>query len=316
VQRLPVAVSIFTVLFFIVSLTGNVLIADPSLTSVAFADDKGGKKKGKSKKNKSLKGNKGLRQAVTNLQGRVGSLETAPPVPGVPGPKGEQGIQGIPGNDGTDGLPGADSTVAGPPGSQGIQGIPGPQGEQGPPGEDGAHGLPGADSIVAGPQGIPGPQGPAGEIEPGFYEGLNADQVDGLHVSEIIEAATSGSGGGSGRFEFVGITSLRAAGNVQIGGFADMCNNDYPGSRICNTKEVYESINPFPTSLPEPVWVMPYNAGSSMYPYSSTGPAYNDNCDAWSNGTTGFHGAVIMDRGRISWDYCNAVNPVACCAIK
>jgi hypothetical protein len=156
VQRLPVTVSIFTVLFFIFSLTGNVLIADPSLTSVAFADDKKGKKKEKN----ALKGNKRLRAAVSDLQGRVDTLETAPPVPGVPGPQGEQGIQGIPGNDGTDGLPGADSTVAGPPGPQGI---PGSQGDQGPPGEDGANGLPGADSTVAGPPGPQGIQGIQGE---------------------------------------------------------------------------------------------------------------------------------------------------------
>jgi hypothetical protein len=155
-QRLPTLISLFTVLFFIFSLTGNVFITDPAFTSVAFADDKKGKKKEKN----ALKGNKRLRQAVTDLQGRVDTLETAPPVPGVPGPQGEQGIQGIPGNDGTDGLPGADSTVAGPPGPQGI---PGPQGDQGPPGEDGANGLPGADSTVAGPQGIQGVPGPQGE---------------------------------------------------------------------------------------------------------------------------------------------------------
>ena len=48
-----------------------------------------------------------------------------------------------------------------------------------------------------------GLQGPTGAIKPGFYTGLNADQVDGLHVSEIIQAATiCGDGGSNGRFQF------------------------------------------------------------------------------------------------------------------
>ena len=79
-QRLPVAVSIFTILFFVFSLTGNVFIADPAFTSMAFADDKDDKKK-KNKEKNALKGNKRLRSAVADLQGRVGDLETAPAAP-------------------------------------------------------------------------------------------------------------------------------------------------------------------------------------------------------------------------------------------
>jgi hypothetical protein len=160
-QRLPVAVSIFTVLFFIFSLTGNMLVADPSFTNVAFADDKGDKKN-KNKEKNALKGNKRLRSAVADLQGRVGDLETAPAVPGPQGEQGEpgsRGEQGIQGEQGPQGNPGLASTVPGP---RGEQGIPGPQGEQGPPGEDGANGLRGADSTVAGPIGPQGPPGSAG----------------------------------------------------------------------------------------------------------------------------------------------------------
>jgi hypothetical protein len=48
-----------------------------------------------------------------------------------------------------------------------------------------------------------GPQGPTDVIKPQFYTGLNADQVDGLHVSEIIKAETiCGGGGSNGRFQF------------------------------------------------------------------------------------------------------------------
>jgi hypothetical protein len=290
-QRLPVAVSIFTVLFFIVSLTGNAFIADPAFTSVALADDKGEGKRNKNDDKNALKGNKRLRSAVADLQGRVGDLEIAPTVPGQ---KGDKGDQGDPGNDG----------LAGATGPQGIQG---PQGEQGLPGEDGADGLPGADSIVAGPI---GPQGPAGVIEPGFYEGLNADLVDGLHASQIIEAATSGSGG-SGRFEFVGITSTKEKGGVNFGRFSEVCNIEYPGSRFCNSTEILESINPFPTALPEAAWVHPDSSNNSF------GRSYN--CNSWTNSATAL-GLVVFDRGAFTHDgasaACNTARPITCCAIK
>jgi hypothetical protein len=46
-------------------------------------------------------------------------------------------------------------------------------------------------------------QGPTGVIKSEFYAGLNTDQVDDLHFSEIIQAATICRGGGNnGRFQF------------------------------------------------------------------------------------------------------------------
>jgi hypothetical protein len=310
-QRLPVAVSIFTVLFFIFSLTGNVFIADPSFTSVAFADDKKGKKKEKN----SLKGNKRLRAAVSDLQGRVDTLELAPAVPGPQGDKGDrgdpglqgdpgiQGIQGPKGDKGDQGNPGLASTVPGP---RGEQGIPGPQGGQGLPGEDGANGLPGADSTVAGPQGIPGPQGPAGEIEPGFYEGLNADLVDGMHASQIIEAATSGSGGGNGTFQFVGVTNEKETGSVLVGRFNELCSINYSGSRFCNQKEVFESLI---QTIPEAAWVHPTHANE--YSYSDVS---NLSCDGWAYENV--QGMVVEGKGRFIQGHCNIPRPITCCAIK
>ncbi len=171
-QRLPIAVSIFTVLFFIFSLAGNVLIADPAFSSMAFSDDKDDKKKKKNNDKNALKGNKRLRSAVADLQGRVGDLETAPAVPGPPGP---------PGNDG------ADSIVAGP---IGIQGIPGPQGEQGPPGEDGANGLPGADSIVAGPPGPKGADGLPGKDGTSGAPSYILTSANGDVVGDIVSMPT------------------------------------------------------------------------------------------------------------------------------
>ena len=64
-RRLPTLVSLFTLLFFVFSLTGNALIADPAFSNAAFAQKKD-KDDDDDDKNK-LKGNKRLREAVKAL---------------------------------------------------------------------------------------------------------------------------------------------------------------------------------------------------------------------------------------------------------
>jgi hypothetical protein len=185
-MRLPALISLFTVLFFIFSLTGNVLIASPTFSNVAFAQKGKNKSKDKDKdqdKNK-LKGNKRLRAAVSELQNRVEDLETAPPVPGAKGDKGDKGDQGDPGADsivpgpkgdkGDKGNPGLASTVPGPRGEQGIQGIPGPQGD------------PGADSFVVGPKGDKGDKGDPGQDGAGGGVGYVLHDANGNYIGDIM----------------------------------------------------------------------------------------------------------------------------------
>lgn len=186
-QRLPATISIFTVLFFIFSLTGNVIITDPAFSNVAFAQKGKNKEKDKDKDRDKGKGNKGLRKAVSDLQGRVGDLEAAPPVPGPTGPQGPQGIpgpigpQGVAGNDGATGSQGPIGLTGGtgPQGGTGPAGADGDDGAVGPAGADGATGATGAQGIQGetgatgdtgatgaigsqGPQGIAGTDGTAG----------------------------------------------------------------------------------------------------------------------------------------------------------
>ena len=142
-QRLPVAVSIFTVLFFVFSLTGNLLIADPDFTSVAFAQKK--KDKDKDDDKNALKGNKRLRAAVSDLQTRVTGLEATDPVPGPQGETGPAGPQGIAGPTGTQGPAGATGATGavGGQGSSGLTGGKGDKGETGPQGPQGQVGFQG-----------------------------------------------------------------------------------------------------------------------------------------------------------------------------
>ncbi len=184
-RRLPVTISIFTILFFIFSLTGNILIADSSFSSIALADDKKVvKKKIKKKvtinktdgkitikkkinikkvvKKKGGKGNNGVPKQIRNLQAGLASLQTqVDTIELTPGPQGEQGPTGADGATGATG-PQGEEGIPGSNGSDGNDGAQGPQGSegpQGPAGNDGADGVAGAD----GAPGAVGAQGPQGE---------------------------------------------------------------------------------------------------------------------------------------------------------
>tara|TARA_Y100000294_G_scaffold165389_1_gene172883 strand:- start:272 stop:658 length:387 start_codon:yes stop_codon:yes gene_type:complete len=111
---------IFGVTFaFVFANWGGIVLNDnPVWSSVAYAAEKD---------------NNGLRQSVSGLEVRVGTLETTG---GPPGPQGEAG-------------------PAGPEGPQGPQGEEGPQGPAGPKGDTG-------DTGPAGLVGAVGPQGPTG----------------------------------------------------------------------------------------------------------------------------------------------------------
>ena len=204
-RRLPVAVPLFTVLFFIVSLTGNVLIADPTFSSLAFAQ-KGKDKKDDNDEKNELKGNKRLREAVSelqtttvDLQDQINTIEllegpkgdTGPAGPtgatgpqgvvgatgpqGVAGATGPQGATGSAGADGTDGATGATGPQGpqGTTGSTGADGADGATGATGPQGPQGTTGSAGADG-TDGATGATGPQGPQGDTGPAGADGISA----------------------------------------------------------------------------------------------------------------------------------------------
>ena len=138
-RRLPTVVSLFTILFFIFSLIGNVLIADPVFTSIAEADKADGKIKLKKKlkqkrdKRENDKDNdsNGIPRKISNLQAQINALQVElDNIQLTPGPAGPQGPAG---SDGADGAVGA----AGPAGPQGQVGFQGPQGDPGPQGPAG-----------------------------------------------------------------------------------------------------------------------------------------------------------------------------------
>ncbi len=186
-KRLPVVVSLFTVLFFIFGLTTNVMIADPAFTNVAYAK-KGDRDKDKDSDKRKKKGLRhrvdALEAQTTDLQNQIDTIELTPGPKGDTGPAGPQGPKGDTGATGATGPQGPKGDT-GLTGAKGDTGATGPQGPKGDTGNTGPQGPPGADSTVAGPpgpkgdtgpQGLPGFQGPKGDTGPqgpsgvsGFY---------------------------------------------------------------------------------------------------------------------------------------------------
>lgn len=74
--RLPTLIALFTVFFFLFSLTGNMLVTDPDFSSIAFAKKKDkGRDKGKDKdKDKGKKFEKKKEKALENIKRRSGLL--------------------------------------------------------------------------------------------------------------------------------------------------------------------------------------------------------------------------------------------------
>ena len=214
-RRLPVVVSLFIVLFFIFSLTGNALISDPAFSSNAFAQKKedgkiklkkGPKKRGKRDGDKD-NDNNGIPGKITALQAEIDALEQelanielTPGPQGEPGPAGPQGPAGNDGAPGTDGLPG----VPGANGEDGAPGTPGAKGDKGDPGPAGADGKDGAD-------GATGPQGPKGDQGiPGVPGTNGTNGIDGINGTN----GTNGLDGAPGPTGPVGPTGAEISGRL------------------------------------------------------------------------------------------------------
>jgi len=77
-------------------------------------------------------------------------------------------------------------------------------------------------------------------------------------VSFVGATPVEAKGKGSG---WVGVTTSTWNGFTGVVLFNIACNNEFPGSRMCNVKEILETVNPplnaFPPSGPGGAWVQP-----------------------------------------------------------
>jgi hypothetical protein len=216
--------------------------------------------------------------------------------PGPQGPLGNQGplgSQGVAGPQGNQGPPGSDG-VAGPQGDQGPpgpQGVAGPQGNQGPPGSDG----------VAGPQGNQGPPGPQGVEGP---RGIQGDPGP--------------PGAGAPQFALVGFSTMTLQGGAGVFGLTQACQLDFPGSRMCTSTEVLNTVS-IPPLTGTRAWVRPtivFGLGISFVDESGANSG-DLSCIGWtSSASSSAFGLSVTNIGGFSvvGSPCSSLLPVACCA--
>ena len=148
----------------------------------------------------------------------------------------------------------------------------------------------------------------------------NTNQIAEYNGSQWV-CADKGDGSppssNGAQFVFVGVTSQTPSvqGNVGIGKLNNKCHLEFPGSRICNTKEVIQSINPFPSPLPAgEYWLHHYLIGTNN-DFSGLFIGNSDlSCRGWelANG----NGFFLFEQGKIKFGGCAIARQVACCGPK
>lgn len=132
----------------------------------------------------------------------------------------------------------------------------------------------------------------SGEIIKASEINANFDHLSNLITSLRSQIDTLSNS--SDNKKFVGLSSETVVGNSGILTVNNTCNNDYPGSKICSIKEIYNSSDAL-------------NATGIAWYSSNT-------CSSFSYfGLTGAS-KISFPSGKIATGvYCNQASPIACC---
>jgi len=159
----------------------------------------------------------------------------------------------------------------------------------------------------------PGLQGPAGPNGAGCTI-AGSIVTCGTDISDVRGPqglqGEQGTPGGQSATQFVlkGITNTKATGDEGMGRFSQLCAEEVdPNSRFCPSKEVLQSINPFPSPLAEPIWVHPESPLDGDYTMGSSA-----SCNGWSLATNNA-GYVLKLQGISDGLACATPRPAACC---
>ena len=117
----------------------------------------------------------------------------------------------------------------------------------------------------------------------------------------------------NGTYQFVGYSAESVLGTAGIFTLNRACAATYPNSRICNTKEVFETINP--PVVEGDGWIQPYIIGINSGFIDFTGivnGVQNLSCGSWDYPG---HGLILLSSGAVvEGEACNRPRRVACCA--
>ena len=158
---------------------------------------------------------------------------------------------------------------------------------------------------------FPDPQNVTGSVEVS-----NLPSVQDVNVTNEPLAVTAST---PSRFQLVGFSTNPLTGDAGVLGMTLECQNDSPGSRMCTSTEVMETVA-VPASLTGLAWVRPVHV---PFVSTSSGSRAQDasgrtnlsgflSCLGWS--IFAAEGLIVDTDGSFSASSCSDVHSVACCA--
>lgn len=110
------------------------------------------------------------------------------------------------------------------------------------------------------------------------------------------------------RFQLVGFTAQGFIGDTGGLGFTLACQAEFPGSRMCTSEEVLNTVS-LPAGLGGPAWVRPsFQPGGQMVVDASglwTNNAEHLTCKGWSDGSTFGQGLGATADGSFQFRDCS-----------
>lgn len=128
----------------------------------------------------------------------------------------------------------------------------------------------------------------------------------------------------SGR-EYIGVTSVATEPNLGLIGLHELCENDFPGARMCSSADLIRNGRRAGAELPPAssgAWVHPTLVEASPSRSEDAGGqggnVGNLSCGAWKTASNLLSGLVLTGLFNLSASFstadCNLSLPVACCA--
>lgn len=146
-----------------------------------------------------------------------------------------------------------------------------------------------------------------------------------VEVTGSVEVTNLPAPSRPARFQLVGFTTTAQRGDAGVLAFTLACQAELPGSRMCSSVEVMETVE-LPTLVGVPAWVRPVlvpgavqTAGPGVQTDASGVESRNQqlSCDGWSfiGGFTPNFGLTVSAEGRFRAMQCDGLRPVSCCAL-
>ncbi len=113
--------------------------------------------------------------------------------------------------------------------------------------------------------------------------------------------------------DYAGNTTTQVDGGVGVGKMAELCFEEVGVNTLfCNTKDIFETINPFPGQTGARAWIHPFFVPTDTLALDFSGVfGTNVSCVGWASVSS--RGMTVDGSGIIGSRDCSILHVVACC---